>query len=729
MTAEPLEQVKLLTALRSGDPALIHPFLSEISRDSKESHTNADLNAGAAALHLAIRCASPDTIALLLAHRAIDPNGIHPPGSGTTPLHLAASLGRGDVVRLLLDQGDVDDTRLDAYGRNCRDLAKGKDVAKIIDDSRAFLNASFRSLLRSYILSDTNAPALASSTSVTSPPNPNPTPTAQLASFLSSPRARHPYLEINYIEDSSGLSLLHAAASRHDIRMIELAIRSGADVFVRHSGDTLSKGSNKEWKTEGDRIKVFLRQLANQDATLLQSTSKLSSSLSKQQLGVSNRAYSRPTPSEAPALKGYLNKYANVAKGYNTRWFVLRDGVLSYYRHQDDETIASRGSISMKNAMLKVSPGDSREKLRFEVHSNPSAASHSGTPAQRWYMKASHPVEAARWVQALSRTIEWWHTQEREDTSSMSGISASPSRVNVLANEDARGRHSGDSDRSRTSILRKKVGGFGASSHTLVKGSDSDGSFVDVTRGEGSKHLSVASNMSSKSGASSTDVSMKDRETPATQGDETDAGSYRSHVDENSSYHRNDDDDSVLNGDDSFADDSSSGNTGPRGPPYADSFDLQANTLSAQMEILVSALSKVANSPSTSSEMPKFVQSLSAMQSLQNEYISMVQAREEWYSRELKKEQKRQTAWEESLKVVVKEGEVLEQELRRRARRKGAGGGRESKMLEFGVGSQTDTLASLRLLAAHVKGKKAFVELPPTDHPPGRTRKPQGWSS
>jgi len=32
---------------------------------------------------------------------------------------------------------------------------------------------------------------------------------------------------------------------------------------------------------------------------------------------------------EPPVLKGYLNKYTNVAKGYNTRWFVLKGGVLS----------------------------------------------------------------------------------------------------------------------------------------------------------------------------------------------------------------------------------------------------------------------------------------------------------------------------------------------------------------------------------------------------------------
>ena len=33
--------------------------------------------------------------------------------------------------------------------------------------------------------------------------------------------------------------------------------------------------------------------------------------------------------SAPPELRGYLNKYTNVAKGYNTRWFVLKDGVLS----------------------------------------------------------------------------------------------------------------------------------------------------------------------------------------------------------------------------------------------------------------------------------------------------------------------------------------------------------------------------------------------------------------
>ena len=58
-TSEPLYQVKLLAAIRSGDPALIHPFLAEIGKDRRKPvDKDGDLDTGAAALHLAVRCAS-----------------------------------------------------------------------------------------------------------------------------------------------------------------------------------------------------------------------------------------------------------------------------------------------------------------------------------------------------------------------------------------------------------------------------------------------------------------------------------------------------------------------------------------------------------------------------------------------------------------------------------------------------------------------------------------------
>jgi len=139
--------------MHSGDPALIHPFLTEIGKDRRASlESSAEgIDTAAAALHLAIHCASSklsyitpkpfalliiivvSTIQMLLSHRAISPNGIHPPGMGTTPLHLAASLGRADVVSLLLEQENIDDTIRDAQGRTCRDVARGKQVIKLID--------------------------------------------------------------------------------------------------------------------------------------------------------------------------------------------------------------------------------------------------------------------------------------------------------------------------------------------------------------------------------------------------------------------------------------------------------------------------------------------------------------------------------------------------------------------------------------------------------------------
>ena len=71
------------------------------------------------------------TVRLLLS--SISPNGIHPPGSGTTPLHLAASRGRVDVVKLLLEQENIDDSLRDSQGKTCRDLADAEEVIHAID--------------------------------------------------------------------------------------------------------------------------------------------------------------------------------------------------------------------------------------------------------------------------------------------------------------------------------------------------------------------------------------------------------------------------------------------------------------------------------------------------------------------------------------------------------------------------------------------------------------------
>ena len=91
------------------------------------------------------------TVQLLLSHRSISPNGIHPPGSGTTPLHLAASLGRADVVNLLLEQESIDDSLRDSLGKTCRDLARGKEVTRTIDGTRLCYTISLKFLTKQSI--------------------------------------------------------------------------------------------------------------------------------------------------------------------------------------------------------------------------------------------------------------------------------------------------------------------------------------------------------------------------------------------------------------------------------------------------------------------------------------------------------------------------------------------------------------------------------------------------
>jgi oxysterol-binding protein 1 len=99
------------------------------------------------------------------------------------------------------------------------------------------LNASYRSLLHSYILSPPNSP-----------------PSDALIHLLESPRAR--FVNLSYLDDDSGTSLLHEAAKRKDLRLIELAVRAGADVFVRNRRGKMA------YETAGkdDKVRVFLRQ-------------------------------------------------------------------------------------------------------------------------------------------------------------------------------------------------------------------------------------------------------------------------------------------------------------------------------------------------------------------------------------------------------------------------------------------------------------------------------------
>ncbi|KAH9920538.1 Oxysterol-binding protein-domain-containing protein [Epithele typhae] len=553
-----LYQVRLLSALRSGDPARIHPFLTDITKDRRTS-AESDTDLGAAALHLAIRCASCDTISLLSSHRSISPNAVYPPGSGTTALHLAASLSRTDVVNLLLEQEGIDDSLRDSQGKTCLEVAKGKDTVRAIRDSRAILTASYRSLLRSYILSSSSAP-----------------PTDALIQILSSPRIR--LVDLSYLDDSSGRTLLHEAARRKDLRLVELAVRAGADVFVRdRKGRPVYDSAGKD-----DRVRVFLRQFTNQDNSLIAEPS---------------------TSLEPPELRGYLNKYTNVARGYNTRWFILHQGVLSYYRHQEDENLACRGSISLRHAILTVPTGTSG--LRFEVHSTPSRG-HSSI--QKWYLKANHPVEASRWITAIQKSME---LAKRDDTQSRkSGDSEAPSLKPSLSISGATRRRHTQSTSGASGVI--------SATSSQVDG-DSGGEAASERRDHDHQ------------------PSFTDTEGDQDHGDSSDSDSVRNAA------------------------------------PHANSFELQGNSLIAQTDLAAQLFKSTAQSSNSlrAAEVHKALgETLGTVSGMLNEYVQMVKEREEWYKSALERERERQNVWEASLQAVVREGDMLEKELRSRIRRR-----------------------------------------------------------
>lgn len=76
-----------------------------------------------------------------------------------------------------------------------------------------------------------------------------------MLNFLERPRAEA--VNLNALDERTGTSLLHEAARRRDLRLVELAVKCGADVFVR---DRRGRRVQEHDKGADERIKTYLRQ-------------------------------------------------------------------------------------------------------------------------------------------------------------------------------------------------------------------------------------------------------------------------------------------------------------------------------------------------------------------------------------------------------------------------------------------------------------------------------------
>ncbi|TRY92048.1 hypothetical protein DNTS_034072 [Danionella cerebrum] len=88
-------------------------------------------------------------------------------------------------------------------------------------------------------------------------------------------------------------------------------------------------------------------------------------------------------------MEGVLYKWTNYMTGWQPRWFVLDNGIISYYDSQDDVCKGSKGSIKMSVCEIKVHPTDST-RLELIIPGE-----------QHFYVRAVNAAERQKWLVAL----------------------------------------------------------------------------------------------------------------------------------------------------------------------------------------------------------------------------------------------------------------------------------------------------------------------------------------
>lgn len=384
-----IRKFHLFEALRNGDTAYISKAIRETDnhRLAGTSSTNSSGSPSylenTTILHLAIQCAELPVIEYVISDSAgtIDINTRNK--DGNTPLHLAASQARSEVVRLLLKQPDINDSLLNYQGKSPFDLAHTADIFQELQLARSlFIESKIQQVQELVRNNDYET----------------------LGSVLEEPRVKM-VLDINGREfasepatKESGGTLLHEAARKKDTALIQVLLLHGADPFRRDQ-----KGKLPQDVTRDDSTRSMLKK---------------SPAAVVAQRGIQEKAVLGNIPQQnngniftidifagkdSREMKGYLKKWTNYRKGYQLRWFVLEDGVLSYYKHQEDAGSACRGAINMRIAKLHMDP---TEKTKFDI---------LGKSSVKYNLKSNHEVEAKRWFWALNNSIQWTKDQAREE--------------------------------------------------------------------------------------------------------------------------------------------------------------------------------------------------------------------------------------------------------------------------------------------------------------------------
>jgi ankyrin repeat protein len=310
---------RLFETLRSGDTNAISKALKE-SQDHQQESGGAAL--GTTILHLAIQCADPQVVEYVMSN-STPPDINARDRDGNTPLHLAAQLGRDSIVRQLLEQPNIDDSIANYRGQTALDLARTPEIFQQLQLAKSLFIDSKTKELQELI---------------------NHGDYEKLEKLLEEPRVEgtfdvnSPELVTEPATWQSGGTLLHEGARKRDTRLIQVLLLHGADPFRRDKKGRLPQDVTKDDKTRAIVKRSPAAVIAQRG---IQERAILGNAASQASLGRAGNMESTIAGKEARELRGYLKKWTNYTSGFKLRWFVLEDGVLSYYKHQGKFTLTT----------------------------------------------------------------------------------------------------------------------------------------------------------------------------------------------------------------------------------------------------------------------------------------------------------------------------------------------------------------------------------------------------
>ncbi|KAL8715480.1 MAG: hypothetical protein Q9220_000814 [cf. Caloplaca sp. 1 TL-2023] len=596
---------KLFEVLRGGDQNAI----------ARAATTTGSLD-GTTTLHLAIQCADPAVVEQILSvarstsESNLDVNARDK--DGNTPLHLASMLGRASTVHLLLEQPGIDESLTNYQRKSPLDLAKTPDIFQQLQLARSlYVESKVKEIQR--LVSEAQY--------------------EKLEELLEDSRVEN-VLDVNSGEFATdpvtvqgGGTLLHEAARKRDTQLIQILLLHGADPFRRDH-----RGKLPQDVTKDDRTRAILKK---------------SPAAAAAQRGVQEKAVlgnqSAPAMDGSPGgkdsreIKGYLKKWTNYTTGYKLRWFVLEDGVLSYYKHQgtatqplvltradlikfsDDAGSACRGAINMRISRLYM---DAQDKTRFEIE---------GKSSVKYHLKANHVVEAKRWFWVLNNAIQWTKDEAKAEERKHQGRNTTSSgSTEALEATNATGKGlipatavslSLTATSSRTSLRESAT----ARGEMLVD--------EDVSR-QGSRDQSVTDPDTARS--------TKTQKTAVIEGD--------------------------IDDEEEYGDDASDAEVQPASK---DAFNITAHSASLQLKLLsqVSAALQAESrrDPSIIISHPTVVQALttyesavSSLEGLVKDLLKIARDRDAYWQYKLDQEADIRRLWEDSMARVAKEQEELE---------------------------------------------------------------------